>query len=299
MKIGAVFPQTEVPPDAAMIKEYAQAIEGMGFDHMVGYDHVLGTDVTNRPDWSTTYTNKSLFYEPLVFFSFLAGVTKTLEFATGVVILSQRQTALVAKQVSSLDIFCGGRLRLGIGTGWNTMVYEALGVPFEDRGKRLDEQIDLLQALWTKDSVSFQGRYHKISEVGLCPPPVQRPIPLWIGGHSPAAVRRAATKGDGWMPVLLPLTEAEDQIGAFYEQVRAAGRDPAKIGVEVILAVSVSKTEGERLNRARSPDEDAACCSVWEKAGATHVGIHAPIGVGLSFPDGHLQYLRDLMGALR
>lgn len=298
MRVGAIFPQTEVPPDAAMIRDYAQAIEGMGFDHLVAYDHVVGADITDRPDWPTTYTNKSLLYEPLLLLGFMAGVTKTLELATGVLILSQRQTALVAKQASNLDVLCGGRLRLGIGTGSEALEYGALGVPFAERGRRLDEQIDVLRAFWTQDSVSFEGRYHKIPRVGMCPPPVQRPIPLWIGGSSPVAVKRAATKGDGWIPVL-PAAEAKQRVAAFHDLVKAAGRDPAQVGVENVFAVSVDRTGGEQLNRLRSAEKDAEHCRIWQEAGATHVSIHAPVSAGLSFPAGHIEYLRNLMASFR
>lgn len=296
MKLGVIFPQTEVPPDAAMIKDYAQAVEAMEFDHMMAYDHVVGADIAGRPDWPTTFTNKAWFYEPLILLSFMAGVTKTLEFATGILIVSQRQTALVAKQVSNLDIFCGGRLRVGIGTGNNALEYEALGIPFEERGRRLDEQIDLLRTFWTRDSVDFEGRYHRVPGVGISPPPVQRPIPLWIGGYSQIAITRAATRGDGWMPVL-PAAQAKECVAAFYERVKAAGRDPGKVGVNNVIAVSVSRTDGERLNRERSAEKDATDCRVWAEAGATHVSIHTPINAGLSFPGGHIKYLDNLRSA--
>ena len=166
------------------------------------------------------------------------------------------------------------------------------------RGKRLDEQIDLLRAFWTQESVHFEGRYHKISEVGMSPPPVQRPIPLWVGGYSEVAMSRAAQRGDGWMPVL-SATQAKERVAAFYEQVKAAGRDPAKVGVDNVISVSVSRADGERMNRARSASKDAADCRLWAEAGATHVSIHAPINAGLSFPDGHIKYLHDLKIALR
>src|SRR5438093_4837394 len=192
MKIGVVFPTTEMPPDRSMIRDFAQAIEGMGYGHLIGYDHILGADTTNRPDWAQPWTNKTSFYEPLVLFSYLAAMTNILELATGVLVLPARQTVLVAKQASILDILCGGRLRMGIGVGYNALGFEALGVPLKHRGRRLEEQLDLLRELWIKDSVSFDGEYHKVTEAGLCPPSIQRPIPLWIGGRAPVAVRRAA-----------------------------------------------------------------------------------------------------------
>ena len=160
MHVGAVFPQTEIGSDAGSIREYAQAVEAMGYAYIVAYDHVLGASTASRPDWKGPYTTDSTFHEPFVLFSYLAGVTRAVGFATGIIILPQRQTALVAKQAACLDVLSNGRLRLGVGTGWNEVEYEGLGMRFADRGQRYDEQIDVLRALWTKPAVTFQTAFH-------------------------------------------------------------------------------------------------------------------------------------------
>ena len=221
MKIGAVFPQMEIGTDPIVVRDFAQAIEQMGFSHMVAYDHVINPDMTSRKDLPDFYDIDDTFHEPLVLFSYLAGLTNTLEFATGVLILPQRQTALLAKQAANVDIFTQGRLRLGVGIGWNKMEYEALGAPMTERGARLDEQIRFMRQLWTQPSSSFADEYHTLTQGGICPMPVQQPIPIWIGGVSEPAMRRAATLGDGWLPII-KAEEAEEEIGRFRELVVAA-----------------------------------------------------------------------------
>ena len=196
-RIGVVFPQLEIESDAAAIRDFAQGVEAMGYTHLIGYDHVVGADTTNRPDWKMRYTHESTFHEPLTLFAYLAGLTKSLIPSTGVVVLPQRQTVLFGKQASNIDIFSGGRLRLGVGTGWNTVEYEALGMSFEDRGARFDDQIQFLRRLWTEPVLTEHGRFHRITEAGINPLPVQRPIPIWIGGIADASLRRAARLGDG------------------------------------------------------------------------------------------------------
>src|SRR6185503_1086777 len=182
MRLGVVFPQLEIGADPAVIKDYAQTTEGLGYDYLLAFDHVLGANPNRLGGWQGPYTHESMFHEPFVLFGYLAGLTQRLELVTGVIILPQRQTVLVAKQAAEVDVLSGGRLRLGIGTGWNQVEYESLGASFADRGERIVEQVDLLRRLWTEPLVSFEGRWHRVSGAGLNPLPVQRPIPIWMGG---------------------------------------------------------------------------------------------------------------------
>src|SRR3970040_304736 len=204
MRIGVVFPQTEIGADPYYIKDYAQAAEELGNSHILAYDHVIGANPTSRPGWKPPYTHLDVFHEPFVLFGYMAGLTTKVAFVTGIIILPQRQTVLVAKQAAALDGLSGGRLRLGIGIGWNPVEYEALGENFQDRGRRSEEQIEVLRALWTKELVTFEGRWHKITDAGLNPLPVQRPIPIWFGGGAEPVIRRIGRLGDGWMPLSPP-----------------------------------------------------------------------------------------------
>ena len=196
MRLGVVFPQTEIGADPAAIRDYAQAVQAMGYRHILIYDHVLGASTASRPEWRGAYTSETLFHEPFVLYGYLAALTN-LELVTGVIILPQRQTALVAKQAAEVDVLSGGRLRLGVGVGWNEVEYQGLNESFHNRGARCDEQIAVLRALWTQPVVTFHGRWHHIEEAGIKPLPVQQPIPIWIGGHSEAALKRAGRLGDG------------------------------------------------------------------------------------------------------
>jgi probable F420-dependent oxidoreductase len=182
MQLGVVFPQTEIGNDPSIIRDYAQTAEGLGYSHILAYDHVLGASVKNRTDWRGPYTSDTPFHEPFVLFGYMASITERVGFTTGVIILPQRQTALVAKQAAQVDLLSGGRLRLGVGIGWNEVEYEALGEEFGNRGRRMEEQVELLRRLWTEPVVDFTGRWHRVPEAGINPLPVQRPIPVWIGG---------------------------------------------------------------------------------------------------------------------
>ncbi|MCW5883269.1 MAG: LLM class F420-dependent oxidoreductase, partial [Anaerolineae bacterium] len=204
MKLGVVFPQTEIGPDPATVRAYAEAVEGLGFAYLQAYDHVLGADTRVRPDWRGPYTLETLFHEVFVLFGYLAAITHRLELVTGILILPQRQTALVAKQAAEVDVLSGGRLRLGVGVGWNHVEYEALGMDWKTRGVRQAEQIEVMRRLWVEDFVTFEGRFHTMTDVNILPPPVQRPIPIWFGGSHEAVIKRCARLGDGWMPILAP-----------------------------------------------------------------------------------------------
>ena len=291
MQVGAVFPQTEIGTDPAAIRDYAQAVEGMGYDYLLVYDHVLGAN-TATPDrrgrrWP--YTSQDEFHEPFVLYGYLAAVTRRLGLATGVIILPQRQTALVAKQAAALDVLSGGRLRLGVGIGWNEVEYEALGEDFHTRGRRIEEQIAVLRALWTQPLVTFHGRWHHISDAGLNPLPVQRPIPLWMGGAQAGGMaeralarvlRRIGRLADGWVLVGSPGPHTETYWTRIREYARQAGRDPSAISLEGGLRV-----------RDGDPDRWRRDLETWRRLGATHVCVNT-MGAGLRSPAEHVAALR-------
>ncbi|MDE2969186.1 MAG: LLM class F420-dependent oxidoreductase, partial [Chloroflexota bacterium] len=189
MKLGVIFPQTEIGNDPGAIREFVQAAEELGYEHILAYDHVLGADPAKHPNWGGAYTMDSAFHEPFVLFGYLASVTSTIKLTTGIIILPQRQTALVAKQAAEVDVLSNGRLRLGVGLGWNRVEYEALGQDFHNRGRRVEEQIALMRRLWTEESVDFDGKWHTVDGAGINPMPVQRPIPIWMGGGAEPVLR--------------------------------------------------------------------------------------------------------------
>ncbi len=281
MKIGAVFPQTEIGNDPAVIRDYAQAVEGMGFDHILAFDHVLGANAANRPDWSGPYTHEHAFHEIFVLFGFLAAVTERIGLMTGILILGQRQTALVAKQAAAVDVLSKGRLRLGVGIGWNPVEYEALGEDFTNRGRRSEEQIALLRALWTEPLVTFEGKWHKVPDAGLNPLPVQRPIPLWLGGRAEPVLKRIGRIGDGW--IIGSGRTDEDQeamIGRLRDYTREAGRDPAKMEVEAWINM-----------RDHAPDLWPDQIDYWRKAGLSRLSLNTMNGGNAGIED-HLAALR-------
>ena len=242
MKLGVVFPQTEIGDDPDRVARFATTAEQLGYDHIIAYDHVLGASTQSRPDWQGPYTMNSMFQEPLVLFAYLAGLTKTLEFASGIIILPQRQTALVAKQAACVDVLSNGRLRLGIGTGWNDVEYEALGENFNNRGKRSEEQIDVLRKLWADEAITYDGTWHKITDAGLNPLPVNKSIPIWLGGMAPQVIDRVGRLADGWFP--FANKDLANQLEQVREVARRAGRDPESIGIECIVPTN---TDADRL----------------------------------------------------
>jgi probable F420-dependent oxidoreductase len=284
MQIGVVFPQTEIGADVGAVRAYAQRAEQLGFRHLLAYDHVLGADPAVHEGWAGAYDVDTTFHEPLVLFGYLAAVTR-LELVTGIIILPQRQTALVAKQAAEVDLLAEGRFRLGIGLGWNRVEYEALGKDFASRGRRADEQVELLRRLWTERSVTFDGADEKVTGAGLAPLPVQRPIPVWFGARSPAAYRRAGRLGDGWFPMVVPGPEL-DAARAIVEQAAVeAGRDPAAIGME------------GRFSWTGSADKLVDHAGRWRKAGASHLSMNT-MNLGLTTVDQHLGVLEQAAQAL-
>jgi probable F420-dependent oxidoreductase len=283
MKFGVVFPQTEIGNDPDTIVRFATTAEELGFNHLLAYDHVLGASIANRPDWQGPYTSKDGFHEVFVLFSYLAGLTRTLELVTGIIILPQRQTALVAKQAASLDLLSKGRLRLGVGIGWNPVEYEALGESFADRGRRSEEQVDLMRKLWAQDSITYNGRWHKVTDAGLNPLPPKRSIPIWFGGMAPQVIERVGRLGDGWFPFDNP--NLESQVAQVRAHARAAGRDPAKIGIEGRLIVS------------DSPEKTRERIARLEALGATHASV-VTMNVKLPNPQAHIDAIRRFRGTL-
>jgi probable F420-dependent oxidoreductase len=278
MRIGVVFPQTEIGADAGAVRAYAEHVEALGFTHLLAYDHVVGADPNVHAGWDGPYDLHNTFHEPLVTFGYLAAVTTSLELVTGILILPQRQTVLVAKQAAEVDLLSGGRLRLGVGLGWNAVEYEALGEDFSNRGKRSEEQVDLMRTLWTEQTVTYHGTYHQVTGAGLAPLPIQRPIPVWFGASSPRARRRAGRLGDGWFPMVGPGPKLDQALQEVAQAATEAGRDPAQIAME------------GRVSWNDNVDDLAAGLRAWADAGASHVSINT-MGAGLASVDDHLRAL--------
>jgi probable F420-dependent oxidoreductase len=284
MLIGAVLPQTEIGPDAGAVRAYGQGVDALGFHHVVAYDHVVGADPAVHIGWDGPYDIDTQFHEPFVLFGYLAACT-SLELVTGITILPQRPTALVAKQAAEVDLLTGGRFRLGVGIGWNAVEYDALGQDFSTRGRRLEEQVGLLRSLWTTRSVTMAGRFDHVTGVGIAPRPVQQPIPIWFGGASPAAFRRAGRLADGWLPMMQPGLHLDEALGYVAEGAEQAGRDPSIIGME------------GRLEWRGDVDEVVRRAGLWKEAGASHLSINT-MHAGLATVDDHLAALRQVAEGL-
>lgn len=271
MKFGAVLPTTEIGDDPIAIRDWAQAAESLGYAHIVAYDHVLGAVHEGRsPALTGPYTEADAFHEPLVLFGFLAGVTTTIELETAVIILPQRQTALVAKQAAEVDVLSGGRLRLGVGTGWNYVEYESLGASWEDRGRVFDDQIGLLRALWENDVVDHKSEFHRVDRAGIKPRP-SRSIPIWFGGFSKRSMRRAARLGDGFTFAAAG-TRAIEQTMLLRAEVAAVGRDAASFPVEMTIAYGLGEEKWQEMVAASTDAGISHICvntmsttSAWSK----------------------------------
>ena len=281
MQIGVVYPQTELEPDPIIMRDFAQEVESLGYRHILAYDHVLGGNPKGPDGGQGPYTSDDAFLEPFSLFSYLAGVTENMGFVTGIIILPQRQTALVAKQAATLDRLCSGRLRLGIGVGWNKVEYIALNQDFSTRGARSEEQVELLKRLWTEPLVTYQGQWHSIPDAGINPLPVQQPIPVWFGGHADTVLRRMARHGDGWLPGYRSLAEAQpalDRLAGYLEQ---EGRRLQDFGLEPRPKL-VDGGLDLLLKRA----------SEWQSAGASHLSVNT-MGCGFTQIQEHLTALEQ------
>jgi probable F420-dependent oxidoreductase len=288
MKLGVVFPQTEIGSDPVVIRDYAQAAEGAGYDHLLVFDHVLGGKLErfDKLGRRPPYTDESAFHEPFVLFGYLAAVTRRMELVTGIIILPQRQTALVAKQAAAVDVLTGGRLRLGVGIGWNHVEYEALNEDFHTRGRRVSEQIAVMRKLWTEPVVTFEGKYHRLDRAGINPLPVQRPIPVWMGGMAEPVLKRLAQTADGWFPQFQPGDEASRLLDRVRGYVKAAGRPPEAVGIEGRFGLSIG-----------GPTEWAQRAREWRDLGATHLSVNT-MGAGLGSPRDHIDAVLKMKPAL-
>lgn len=285
MKIGFVYPQTEFGNDPGAIRDLAQSAEELGFSYVLAYDHVVGVN-PERLGWDGPYDFQTPFQSPLLLFSFMAGVTKQLGFATGILILPQRQTTLVAKQAATLDVLSGGRLRLGVGVGWNEPEFIALGENFHDRGQRIEEQVQVLRELWTDPLVNYSGDWHSIPEAGINPLPIQQPIPIWFGGHAEVVLKRAAQLGDGWLPNYRTAEEARPALAKIDRFLEQAGRDRSGFGLEA------------RIRYAdQNPTQWAQLLEGWRTAGASHISFNT-MGAGLDTPAEHLEALRMIASSM-
>ena len=295
MKIGITLPLVDIGGEPATVRDFAQAAEGLGYQHLGAPDHVLGVNIASRPDWGNRNTSKDFFHDPFVMFGFLAACTTSIGFSTQVLILAQRQTALVAKQAACLDVLSGGRFRLGVGVGWNPVEFVGLNENFKDRGKRSEEQVEVMKALWTDPHVTFKGNWHTIDDAGINPLPGARAVPVWFGGHEDVTLRRIAKWGDGWIMLAHPLGDvATAEFAKLRAYVKAAGRDPSSVGLEVW----VSTGQG-------GPDDWRREFQGWKAAGVTHVTVNSTYArgphkriAGRSMAD-HMAAMRDYMAAVK
>ena len=263
MKIGIHFPQAEIGADHNVIRDFVQTAEELGFNHVNVPDHVVQTQTPRGPlPLANNYTTEYPHHETMTTLAFIAGVTKTIGVSSAVIIMPQRPAVLTAKQAAQIDVLSGGRMRLAIGIGWNEPEYEALDMDFHNRGKRVEEQIEVCRKLWTEEHVTYEGKWHKITDAGLAPMPIQRPIPIWIGAIADPAVRRAGRLADGWLVIAMdqPGDETKAKFDSFYDAAQGAGRDPATIGVEATVWAD-----------EESPDDWAKTAQAWVGMGATQI----------------------------
>lgn len=280
MQIGVVFPQIEIGPDVGAVRAYAEAAAGLGYRHLLAYDHVLGADTKVHTGWRGPYNIAHTFHEPMVLFGFLAACTD-LELVSGIVIGPQRQSVLLAKQAAQVDVFSRGHLRLGLGLGWNRVEYEALGKDFTNRGRRLEEQVTLLRKLWTEESVTHRTTEENVVGAGICPMPVQRPIPIWLGAASPPALRRAGRIADGWFPMVPPDHGFEEARALVAEGAHAAGRDRAELPFEGRMNWS----DGGAAKLAHHLEK-------WRAVEAPYLSVNT-MGAGLVGADAHIAAIAE------
>ena len=286
MRIGVAFPTTEIGTDPAAIRDFAQAAEDLGYDHITIIDHVLQAGKPAADDWRAYYSRDNMFHEPVVTLGFLAAATRRIGLATAILILPQRPAVLVAKQAAQIDVLSGGRLRLGVGLGWNELEFDALGQNFKNRGRRMVEQIELMRALWTNELVTFDGEWHGIEDAGINPLPVQRPIPVWVGAFAAPAIRRAAAVADGWFvnPRVDP-GDAAPLIQIFRDAALAAGRDPDGLGLDATLHLG-----------GRGSQEWGALAEGWKNLGVSHCTVRTMYS-GFETLDEHIRAIRSFRAA--
>ena len=284
MKIGVIYPQTELGGDPEAVRRIGLAVEALGFDHLLVYDHVLGSPHDREPRPTGPYTDKHPFHDPFVLFAFLAAITSRIELVTGVIILPQRQTALVARQAADVDLLSHERLRLGVGIGWNHVEYEALGKDFRTRGKRVEEQVELLRRFWADELVSFAGDFDKVDRAALNPRP-RRAIPIWLGGFADVALRRAARIADGFI-FADGAGDAFEMAPRLREMLVQAGREGEAFGMQcnMLTARSIAAVTGRAAR--------------WRDSGGSHAAF-STMGLQLTTIDGHVAYIAEAAEALR
>jgi len=287
VQMGAFFPTRDMPADRVAIRDWAQAAEAIGFDFLEVSDHVLGADRAALPDFEGPYDVDDSFHETFVTLAYIAAVTERVGLASGVLILPQRQTALVAKQAAQLDVVSGGRLRLGIGVGWNPVEYEALGQDWQVRGRRQAEQIELMNQLWTNRTVTFDGAFDRVHHAGLNPLPIQQPIPIWFGGGVEPVLRRAAKYGQGWIPLGQPDEQTEGQLERLRNYLRAEGRNPEAFGIEAWVRSGIG-----------GPDQWRTAAERWAALGATHVTFYTS-GQGIGGVEHQIEAMRQFRDAVK
>jgi probable F420-dependent oxidoreductase len=284
MKIGVIYPQTELKGDPAAVYRIGVAAEELGYDHLLTYDHVLGATHDREPKLSGPYTEKDPFHDPLIMFAYLAGITKRIELVTGILILPQRQTVLVARQAADLDLLSGERFRLGIGLGWNYVEYDALGQDFHIRGKRVAEQIELLRRLWTEPLVNFVGTFDRVDCAALNPRP-RRSIPIWLSGFADVALRRAAALADGFI-FADGAANAFEQAPKLRQYLKESARPTEKFGLHC------------NMLRAKSPEDVLETVLRWRDIGGTHASV-VTMGQSFTSTDQHIDYMKRVADALR
>lgn len=285
MRYGAVLPHHEIGTDPGALRDYLQGLEGLGITHLLVYDHVLGADPDRPGGFRGAYDKDVAFHEPFTFLAFAAAVTRSIELTPTVLILPQRQTALVAKQAAEVSLLSEGRLRLGVGVGWNTVEYEALGVDFARRGVRQAEQVELLRRLWTSDSLDYQGEFHTVPKASILPRPAA-PIPIWFGGSAPALLERCARLGDGWIPLGSPNEQSAERLATIRRHREAAG-----------LSMDGFAVQAQAQYRGGDPDRWRGHAERWQALGATHLAV-ATHNAGDTDVDGHLARVREYLAAV-
>ncbi|MEM9623098.1 MAG: LLM class F420-dependent oxidoreductase [Pseudomonadota bacterium] len=286
MQIGAVMPHNEIGTDPGAIKAYVQGLESLGMTHMLLYDHVLGADPDRPGGFTGPYDKDIQFHEPFTTFAFVAAVTSHIEMVTNILILPQRQTVLVAKQAAEVAILSENRLRLGVGTGWNKVEYDGLGIPFTAKGPRQEEQVELLKMLWQEDSLNFQGKFHNIDRASINPRPSQT-IPIWFGGSAPALLDRAARLGDGWMPLGGPGEGSRQAIEQLQQARTAAGLDWQGFGIQA-----------QAMYAGGDPERWASHADKWRNLGASHLAVRTD-SAGLEGIDAHLQAVEQYLQSVQ
>jgi probable F420-dependent oxidoreductase len=293
VKLGVVYPQTELGDDPTAIRDYAQSAEGSGFSHILAYDHVLGANPDRPGGWFGPYTYQHAFMEPFVLFSYLAGITDQIGFTTGILILPQRQTALAAKQAACLDVLSGGRLRLGVGLGWNEIEYIGLGQDFHNRGKRIEEQVEVMRMLWKNPLVEYEGKWHKIADAGLNPMPSARAIPVWFGGHADRVLQRTARSGDGWMPNYRSPKDAQPALEKLDEYLEREGRKRVGAGRSGEDGFGV---EARIPYGTGNPGEWQDLIDGWQRLGVSHISFNT-MGAGLNSANDHIRAIQRIAQA--